>query len=112
MHQTIFIWIKNQSPVKSQDLRDTRLKRTEWFLSHQLISLKICFLVTPQMWLNRAEKNTPHLHVRGILQGQPLGLQLWDTHKDCREGCWRYRTGLLGLGQEWGKAETTTEQFS
>lgn len=24
------------SPVKSQDLRDTRFRRTEWFLSHQL----------------------------------------------------------------------------
>lgn len=46
------------------------------------------------------------------MQGQPLGLQLWDTYKDCREGCWTYRTGLLGLGQEWGKAETTREQFS
>lgn len=64
------------------------------------------------MWLKRAERDAPHLHMSETLQCQPLGLQLWDTHKDCREGCWKYRAGLLGLGQEWGKAETTREQFS
>lgn len=64
------------------------------------------------MWLKRAERDAPHLHVRETLQGHPLGLQFCDTHTDCIEGCWRYRAGLLGLGQEWDKAETTREQFS
>lgn len=55
----------------------------------------------------------PHTSTQGGYCRASLLTYGFGTHTDCRDrGCWRYRAGLLDLGQEWDEAETTKEQFS
>lgn len=55
------------------------------FESSAQISLKICFLVSPDIWLNRAERDAPHLRMRS---GAYCRVSLFGAlNKDCREGC-------------------------